>query len=99
MLIAAVWLIGPAMLTAAARGSDPQRGALYTASDFKSLADGVDAGFSGEAKVSVWAPSGDRWHLTASDGTITLHVEAQAGDPTPGWQSLGKVSLAKGHPL
>ena len=37
----------------------PAPSALYTASDFPALARGVDPGFTGEAAVSVWAPSQD----------------------------------------
>jgi dienelactone hydrolase len=99
MLFAAAWLIGAAMFTATARASDLQRGTLFSASDFQRLAEGVDPGLSGEISVLIWAPSADRWNLIPSDGTLTLESEAGSGDPTPAWQSLGKVLLAKGRPL
>ena len=49
----------------AAQGPAPAPSALYTASDFPSLAHGVDPGFTGEASVSVWAPSSDGWKSSA----------------------------------
>lgn len=99
ILIAAASLAGLASESATASAFEPQSGTLYTASDFKRLAKGVDPGFSGEAVVSVWAPAGDQWHLTSAQGTITLQIEARPGDPTPRWQSLGKINLAKDRPL
>ena len=77
----------------------PRRRCIYTASDFPSLAQGVDPGLAGEATVQVWAPRGNEWRLTAADGTLTLHHQIGPGDPVPRWQTLGKVSLAKGRPL
>ena len=84
----------------AAMAIEPPRSAIYTASDFKRLADGVDPGFSGEAVVSVWAPATTAWHLTTSRRRRSpLKLEAAPGDPTPRWQSLGKITLAKAAPL
>ncbi len=78
----------------------PATSALYTASDFPALAQGVDPGFAGEAGVAVWAPSKDEWSLTAGDdGSITLKVRSKPGDPSPRWQSLGTIKLAKDRPL
>src|SRR5579883_323254 len=73
--------------------------ALYTASDFPELARGVDPGFAGEATVQVWAPSQDDWSLTAEGETLALHLRNKPGDATPGWQSLGRITLADGRPL
>ena len=86
-------------VTAFARAIEPPSGAIYTASDFPRLAKGVDPGFSGEAFASVWAPAGESWRLTTQGGTITLASEARAADPTPRWQSLGKVEGSKHHLL
>ena len=81
--------------TAGAIAVEPPSGALYTAADFPRLAQGVDPGFSGEAFASVWAPAGETWRFSSKDGTITLSVDARAADPTPRWQALGKLELAK----
>src|SRR5262249_44683745 len=71
----------------------------YMASDFPELARGVDPGFAGEATVHVWAPSQDDWSLTADGGTLVLHLRTKPGDPTPDWQTLGKIQLSGGRPL
>ncbi len=83
----------------AATAIETPRSVIYTASDFKRLADGVDPGFTGEASVGVWAQAAERWVLTSSAGTITLKVEPAPGDSTPRWQSLGKIALANASPL
>jgi Acetyl xylan esterase (AXE1) len=94
-LATAACLMVLATLAATARGFEPMKGAIYTASDFKRLAHGVDPGVSGEVVVSVWAPAADLWQLKSNKGTISLRVESKGGDSTPRWQSLGKVNLAK----
>ena len=91
-------LLAPFAVTNAA--AEPSRGAIYTASDFKRLAAGVDPGFSGTAMVSVWAPATDFWQLNEAAGAISLKVEPRTGDSTtPRWQPLGKINLAKDRPL
>jgi dienelactone hydrolase len=95
---ACLMVLAPSAGTSA-KGFEPPRSVIYTASDFKRLAEGLDPGFSGEAVVSVWAPAAELWHLTAAAGTITLKVEPKAGDSTPRWQSLGKITLANNSPL
>ncbi len=78
---------------------DTSPAALYTASDFPALADGVDPGFAGEASVHVWSSSQDEWSLTPGKDSLTLNHRERAGDPVPRWQTLGKVRLEKGRPL
>jgi hypothetical protein len=84
----------------AAQGPAPVTSALFSTSDFPALARGLDPGFSGEAVVSVWAPSQDDWSLTAGDdGAITLKLRSGPGDPTPRWEPLGTIQIAKGKPF
>jgi dienelactone hydrolase len=73
--------------------------ALYQASDFPLLADGVDPGWSGEATAQVWAPSIHGWRIAQKDGVVTLYFRKQPGDPLPQWRTLGTVILAKGRPF
>jgi len=98
-LIILVCLVWPGRILAARAGDDAGTAALYTASDFPSLARGIDPGLSGLATVQVWAPAQDEWRLTAADGTLTLVRQGNSGDPQPRWRTLGTVSLAKGRPL
>jgi Acetyl xylan esterase (AXE1) len=98
-ITAFTFLVGLLAVSAGATAVEPTSGAVYTAADFPRLAEGVDPGFSGESFASVWAPAGETWRLSSTDGTITLSVEARAADPTPRWQSLGKLTLAKPHSL
>ncbi len=74
-------------------------GVIYTAGDFPRLAHGIDPGISGEVFVSVWAPAQQTWHLSLNEQILTLRNEVHAPDPTPRWQSLGKVNLAKNKTL
>src|SRR5262245_35739831 len=66
-------LIWPGCILPAASGEDAMTAVLYTASDFPSLARGIDPGLAGEATVHVWSPSQDEWRLTATEGTLALH--------------------------
>jgi hypothetical protein len=56
----------------AADNVPPAPAALYTASDFARLADGVDPGVEGEVEVHVWAPPGDEWRLKYEGGQLAL---------------------------
>ena len=38
----------------------------------------------------------DEWRLKTENGTLTLDLQNQAGDPEPRWQALGKMNLTKG---
>ena len=67
--------------------------AVFTASDFPSLAEGVRPGLAGVVNVSVWAPPGDSWRLENANGTPALACTHKGGDPEPRWQSLGKLTL------
>ena len=73
--------------------------AIYTASDFARLPEGVDPGLVGEVHVYVWAPPGDEWRLSNEKGTFTLTLSVTQRDPEPRWQALGKISLVKGQLL
>jgi hypothetical protein len=87
---------------AGGRGADEGPGqpqALFVASDFSRLAQGVDPGIDGEATVSVWAPSEEEWRLESAGAVLTLHYTKKAGDTQPRWQALGKVKLSAGTPL
>ncbi len=86
-------------IAAKAQSPGPAMAVLYSASDFPALANGVDPGFSGEAFAFVWAPSRDEWSLTPVGEAITFKLKGKPGDPTPRWQPLSKVKLAKGKPL
>ena len=89
------YLIVLSSFSAGATASGASTGAIYTASDFPRLAQGVDLDFSGTAFVSVWAPGDENWQMTSEGGTITLKKDAKPGDPAPRWQRLGQVDLAK----
>jgi hypothetical protein len=89
------FLVGLLAFTSGAAAVEPTSGVIYTAADFPRLAEGVDPGFSGEAYAWVWAPAGETWRQNSKDGTVTLSVETHAADPTPRWQSLGKLELVK----
>ncbi len=73
--------------------------AVYTASDFPRLAEGVDPGFAGPAVIQVWAPPRDDWRVTTANGTITLTCTHKDGDPEPRWQPLGPIELTRGKLL
>ncbi len=73
--------------------------AVFTASDFPKLAEGVNHGFAGLVRVHVWAPPGDEWHLTTDNGILSLILKTKPGDPEPRWQALGETNLRKGSPL
>ncbi len=98
-LISLVCLVCPGRMLAGTTGDDANTARLYTASDFPSLARGIDPGLAGDVAVQVWAPSQDDWRLTVAAGTLTLHHAGRTGDPEPRWQTVGKVTLAKGRPL
>jgi hypothetical protein len=102
----ALCCFGPFLLCAAlpgavlaASGSPASPQALFVASDFPRLAEGVSLGIEGDATVSVWAPSQDEWRIVATEETLTLHLGRKPGDPAPRWQTLGKVKLATGRPV
>ena len=90
---------GPSAPVAAAEEKTIAPSALYTASDFPRLAQGVDAGFTGDATIHIWAPSQDEWHLTSGAGTHTLHYQVKSSDRLPRWRSIGQVNLVKGQPF
>jgi dienelactone hydrolase len=71
--------------------------ALFLASDFPRLAEGVDTGLVGEVRVLVWSTGQDEWRLASSDETLTLHFRAKPGDPAPSWHEIGKANLAAGR--
>ena len=98
-LTALAFLAAFAISSSPVMAVEPSSRTIYTAGDFPQLAQGVDPGFSGDAFVSVWAPASENWHLRTSDATITLWKEAGPADPTPRWQSLGKLDTAKGRML
>jgi hypothetical protein len=80
-----------------AADSPPAPAAIYTASDFARLAAGIDPGIVGKVTVAVWAPPRDRWRMIADNGTLTLTLTHENGDPEPIWQALGPMNLpAKG---
>jgi hypothetical protein len=84
---------------AAADNTPSAPAAIYTASDFARLPEGVDPGFVGEVDVYVWAPPGDEWRLSNEQGAFTLTLSETQRDPEPRWQALGKISLVKGQLL
>ncbi len=98
-LVALVGLTTASLSVYAADDGRSARGALYTASDFPRLAEGVDPGLSGEVTINVWAPPRDEWRLKTENGSLTLALRTKSGDPEPRWQSLGKMNLTKGESL
>ncbi len=81
--------------TTTTNADEPITSTIYPASDFPSLAVGVDPGFVGEATVSVWAPSRDDWSLTTEGETITLKLQHRPGDTVPRWHNLGTVKIVQ----
>jgi dienelactone hydrolase len=77
------------------------RAQVFTASDFPSLAKGVDPGHSGELTVQTWSPSGQDWRLSQQGDTVTLDLAstATAGNAPPRWQKLGRVNGRLGHSI
>ena len=98
-LLALVILTTSTLSVHAAVESPPAPAALFSASDFPRLAQGVDAGLSGLVNVDVWAPPRDEWRLSTANGTLTLSVKTRSGDPEPHWQALGTMNLTKGELL
>ncbi len=77
----------------AANETPPSPAAVFLASDFPSLAEGVRLGLAGVVNVWVWAPPGDAWRLENASGTPALACTHKGADPEPRWQSLGKLTL------
>jgi dienelactone hydrolase len=77
----------------------PTPAAIYSASDLPKLAEGVDPGITGAVHVAVWAPPRDRWQMSADNGTLSLKLKREPGDPEPQWQSLGTMNLVSGNSL
>jgi dienelactone hydrolase len=73
--------------------------ALYTASDFPTLAQGIDPGIAGSLHVAVWGPGRDLWRMAADGGTVKLIFGRGEGDPEPRWHSLGLVERPSGKAL
>src|SRR4051812_19727836 len=66
----------------ACQGGDvPQ--AVFTASDFPALAEGIDLETSGELTVHAWAPANAGWRLTQDGETVTLTSSQASGDSAP----------------
>jgi hypothetical protein len=80
-------------------GSAPPKDWIFTASDFPTLADGIEVRASGEAVVQVWSPASQEWRLTQDGDRVDLRQAEHGGDPTPRWQRLGKVVFRQSHPL
>src|SRR5436190_2907905 len=79
----------------ACQGGDvPQ--AVFTASDFPALAEGIDFKSSGELSVQAWAPGNAGWKLTQDGETVTLTSSPKSGDSSPQWQKIGKVTSRSG---
>jgi dienelactone hydrolase len=97
LLVLAVYTTVGLSSRAAEDDSAGDGAAVYSASDFPRLAEGLDVGFTGEVTLSVWAPPRDRWRLADQNGTLRLTLESSAGDPEARWQVLGKTKLAKGE--
>jgi dienelactone hydrolase len=91
--------MSPGLAVAAERAGDSAPAAVYSASDFRALAEGIDPGWDGETTVAVWAPPEDEWRIAVADGTVTLSHAARPGASRPGWRRLGHVNRAKGQPL
>ncbi len=85
-------------LTARAGAETPSR-ALFVASDFPRLEQGVDLGVTASATLHVWTAAGDGWRLTEKDGAVVLHREVHSRESTPRWLAIGKVTLSAGRPL
>jgi dienelactone hydrolase len=77
----------------------PTPRAIFTASDFPALADGIDLKTSGEFTVHAWSPANSGWKLAQDGDTVRLTCTLGPGDATPLWHALGTVTARAGHPL
>ena len=74
--------------------------ALFTASDFGKLAEGVDPGVSGVVHLQVWDFHSNVWRLTQAEGLLTLHVVRGPADKNAlHWETVGQVNLVKGKTI
>lgn len=90
-LLIALWLA-----FASSAGAQPGSQALFVASDFPRLEQGVDLGLTGDATLHAWTAAGDDWRLTQKDGAVVLHREARSQESTPRWIVIGKITLKTG---
>lgn len=93
LLLAAV-LLG--LSTARARAQDS---AVFTASDFPRLAEGVKLAKAGDVTIKVWSPAGQSWTLESSDNILTLKPGERGGDSAPTWATIGTAHLSSDKPL
>jgi dienelactone hydrolase len=82
-----------------AAGSSPVASMVFTASDFPTLAGGIEVRTSGEAVAQIWSPASQDWRLSQDGDTVNLQSADTGGEPLPRWQQLGKVVLRAGHSL
>ena len=94
------FVLGPGRVLAQTPGQTSQeKGLIFTASDFPTLADGIEPGLSGDVPLRVWSPARQEWKLAQDGDTATLSSTETGGDPQPRWQKLGKLTFRTGHPL
>ncbi len=99
-LLGGLALLGPGI--SATRGDEPTKASapmIFSPSDLPRLAQGLAFGTEGERTVRVWSPSNLTWKLTRDGDVVTLHSEPSAGDHTPRWEEVGKVTVAAGAAL
>jgi dienelactone hydrolase len=102
LLLASLLLLASASPPATRAGGSeggPFPRAVFTASDFPALAEGITAKASGEFTVHAWAPANAGWKLAQDGDAVKLTRSETAGDGSPVWQKLGKVTTRSGHPL
>ncbi len=101
LMIAAATMPGSAAAMAQHQpaGTAAQASLVFTASDFPSLAAGVEVGRSGEVLAQAWSPTGREWRLSQEGDTLNLESLVKSEDPTPRWQKLGKVAIRAGRSL
>ena len=78
---------------------EPKTDFVFTASDFPRLADGIVVEKSGAYTVKVWAPARQEWALRVDGNRLTLSSKQHGDDVTPGWATLGPVTLEHGPPV
>jgi dienelactone hydrolase len=67
--------------------------AIYSASDFDRLAQGIVLPGPAEYTIKVWTPGWRSWKATSNDGGLTLTPEAGGTVPSMHWQVAGKLTI------
>lgn len=66
---------------------------IFSPSDLPRLSKGVALGTEGERTIRAWSASNLTWTLSQEGDVVTLRSEPSAGDGSPRWEEVGKVSV------